>query len=39
VQHIFIIIASCFMSVLVTYRHNGNIQKIKTGTENKISWL
>lgn len=39
VQHIFIIIASCFMSALVTYRHHGNIQKIKTGTENKISWL
>lgn len=39
VIHIFIILASWLMSVLVTFRHATNIKKIHSGTENKISWL
>lgn len=34
-----IIIASWLLTILVIYRHRGNIVKIKNGTENKISWL
>lgn len=34
-----IIIASWLLTVLVVYRHRGNIKKIKDGTENKVSWL
>lgn len=34
-----IIIASFLMAVLVIYRHKGNIQKIRNGTENKVKWL
>lgn len=34
-----IIIASWLLTMLVIYRHRGNIVKIKNGTENKISWL
>lgn len=38
-HYIFIIIASWLMTLLVIYRHHTNIEKIKTGTENKVSWL
>lgn len=34
-----VIIASWLLTVLVVYRHRGNIKKIKDGTENKVSWL
>lgn len=34
-----VIIASWLLTILVVYRHRGNITKIKNGTENKISWL
>ena len=34
-----VILASWLLTVLVIYRHRGNIVKIKNGTENKISWL
>lgn len=34
-----IIIASWLLTILVVYRHRGNIIKIKNGTENKVSWL
>ena len=39
VENICIILASWLMTLLVIYRHSSNIEKIKTGTENKISWL
>lgn len=39
INNIFIIIASWLMTILVIYRHSANIERIKTGTENKISWL
>lgn len=39
VQSCFIIIASWCMAILVVNRHAGNIEKIKTGNENKVSWL
>ena len=38
-NNIFLIAASWFMTILVIYRHRTNIEKIKTGTENKISWM
>ncbi len=38
-ENIFVIIASWLMTALVIYRHSNNIEKIKTGTENKVSWL
>ncbi len=38
-SQIFIVIASWLTTILVTYRHSANIEKIKSGTENKISWL
>ena len=34
-----VIIASWLLTILVIYRHRGNIVKIKNGTENKVSWL
>lgn len=34
-----IVLASWLLTILVIYRHRGNIKKIKNGTENKISWL
>lgn len=34
-----VMIASWLLTILVVYRHRGNITKIKNGTENKISWL
>lgn len=34
-----IIIASWLLTILVIYRHRGNIVKIKNGTESKITWL
>ncbi len=37
--HIFIILASWIMTILVIVRHSENIKKIRTGTENKISWM
>ena len=39
VESISVIIASWLMTVLVIYRHRTNIEKIKKGTENTISWL
>lgn len=39
VIHVFIILASCLMSLLVIYRHKENITKIQNGIENKVSWL
>lgn len=34
-----IVIASILLTLLVVYRHRGNIKKIQEGNENKISWL
>lgn len=34
-----IIIASWLLTLLVIYRHRGNIKKIGNKTENKISWM
>lgn len=34
-----VIVASWLLTILVIYRHRGNIIKIKNGTENKVSWL
>lgn len=34
-----VIVASWLLTILVIYRHRGNIVKIKNGTENKVSWL
>lgn len=34
-----IVVASILLTLLVIYRHRGNMKKIKNGTENKISWL
>lgn len=39
VESISVIIASWLMTVLVIYRHRTNIEKIKKGIENTISWL
>lgn len=39
VESISVIVASWLMTVLVIYRHRANIEKIKKGTENTISWL
>lgn len=39
IQNIAVIFASWMMTILVIYRHRTNIEKIKTGTENKISWM
>lgn len=39
IENIFVIIASWLMTVLVIYRHQSNITKIKSGTENTVSWL
>ena len=39
VQNIAIIIASWLMTILVIYRHRVNIEKIKNGNENKITWM
>ena len=39
VESISVIVASWLMTVLVIYRHRTNIEKIKKGTENTISWL
>lgn len=39
VEQCFIILASWLMTLLVINRHSGNIEKIKNGTENKVSWL
>lgn len=33
------IIASWLLTILVIYRHRSNIQKIRNGNENKITWL
>ncbi len=38
-NHIYIIVASWCMTILVIYRHRGNIEKILNATENKITWL
>ena len=38
-QNICIIFASWMMTILVIYRHHSNIDKIKKGTENSISWM
>lgn len=34
-----IILASWLLTILVIYRHRSNIQKIRNGNENKITWL
>lgn len=34
-----IIIASWLLTILVIYRHRSNISKIRSGTENKITWI
>lgn len=34
-----ITIASWLLTVLIVYRHRGNIVKIKNGTESKITWM
>lgn len=34
-----IVIASWLMTLLIVYRHRGNIHKIITGTERKITWM
>lgn len=34
-----ITIASWMLTILVIYRHRGNMVKIKNGVENKISWM
>ena len=39
ISNICIIIASWVMTILVIYRHRSNIEKVKNGTENKISWM
>lgn len=39
VENICVIVASWLMTILVIYRHRTNIEKIKSGTENTISWL
>lgn len=39
INHIFIIVASWLMTILVVYRHHANIERITNGTENKVSWL
>lgn len=39
VPSILIIIASWIMTILVIVRHSENIKKVRTGTENKISWM
>lgn len=38
-NNIFIIIASWLMTILVIYRHNANIERIKDGSESKVTWL
>ena len=38
-NHIFLIVASWAMTILVICRHRANIERIKNGTENKISWM
>lgn len=39
IQNIAIIVASWLMTLLVIYRHSVNIEKIKNGNENKITWM
>ncbi|MGM9947100.1 glycerol-3-phosphate 1-O-acyltransferase PlsY [Floccifex sp.] len=39
VNNIIIIIASWLMTILVIYRHRSNMERIKQGNENKISWM
>ena len=39
IENICVIVASWLMTILVIYRHRTNIDKIKSGTENVISWL
>ncbi|MDD7281673.1 MAG: glycerol-3-phosphate 1-O-acyltransferase PlsY [Erysipelotrichaceae bacterium] len=39
VENIIIIVCSWLMTILVIYRHSANIQRIKDGCENKISWM
>lgn len=34
-----ITIASWLLTILIVYRHRGNIVKIKNGTESKITWM
>lgn len=34
-----ITLASWLLTILIIYRHRGNIVKIKSGTESKISWM
>lgn len=38
-ENIPMIIASWLLTILVIYRHRSNIQKIRNGNENKITWL
>lgn len=39
INNLFIILASWLMTLLVIYRHNANIKRIREGTESKVSWL
>lgn len=39
INNLLIIIASWLMTILVTYRHKANIERIQSGTESKITWL
>ena len=38
-QPTLIILASILLDILVIYRHRENIERIKNGTERKISWM
>ena len=32
-------IASLLLTILIIYRHRGNIERMRNGTENKITWI
>ncbi|MGN1344649.1 MAG: glycerol-3-phosphate 1-O-acyltransferase PlsY [Traorella sp.] len=38
-QPFVVIIASILLDILIIYRHKENIQRIKNGTERKITWM
>ncbi len=37
--NILVVVASWLMTILVIYRHWANVDRIRTGTESKISWM
>ena len=38
-QPTLVIVASILLAVLIIYRHRENIDRIKNGTERKITWM